>query len=47
MGGTRFPRDFRKHDRVWREILASTIDHIDHIEHLLNEHSTLEVTGLG
>ncbi len=34
------------HDRVWREILASTIDHIDHIEHLLNEHSTLEVTGL-
>lgn len=33
-------------DRVWRQILASTIDHIDHIEHRLNEHSTLDVTGL-
>lgn len=33
-------------DRVWRQILASTIDHIDHIEHRLNEHRTLDVTGL-
>ena len=33
-------------DRVWRQVLASTIDHIDHIEHRLNEHSTLDVTGL-
>lgn len=33
-------------DRVWRQILASTIHHIDHIEHLLNEHNTLDVTGL-
>lgn len=33
-------------DRVWRQILSSMIDHINHIEHLLNEHSTLDVTGL-
>jgi hypothetical protein len=33
-------------DRVWRQILASTIDNIDHIEHLLNEHGTLDVKGL-
>lgn len=33
-------------DRVWRQILARTIAHVDHIEHLLNEHGTLDVTGL-
>lgn len=33
-------------DRVWRQILASTIDHIEYIEHLLNEHSALDVAGL-
>jgi len=33
-------------DRVWRQILASTIDHINHIEHLLNGHGTPDVTGL-
>lgn len=33
-------------DRVWRQILALTIDHIDHIEHLLSEHGTLDVAGL-
>lgn len=33
-------------DRVWRQILESTIDHIDHIERLLNEHGNLDVTGL-
>lgn len=33
-------------DRVWRQILASTIDHIEYIEHLLNECGTLDVTGL-
>jgi very-short-patch-repair endonuclease len=32
---------------TWRHILASTVDRIDHIEHLLNEHGTLDVTGLG
>lgn len=34
------------HDRLWRQILTSTIDHIEHIEALLNEHGTLEVMGL-
>ena len=34
-------------DRVWRQVLVGTIAHIDRIEHLLNEHGTLEVTGLG
>ena len=33
-------------DRIWQEILASTIDHIEHIEHLLNENGTMDVTGL-
>ncbi len=33
-------------DRVWREILASSIDHIDRIEYLLNKYVTLDVTGL-
>jgi very-short-patch-repair endonuclease len=32
--------------RVWSQIQASTIDHIEHIERLLKEHGTLEVTGL-
>jgi very-short-patch-repair endonuclease len=34
-------------DRVWRQILAGTIAHVDFIERLLNEHGTLEVAGLG
>jgi len=33
-------------DRVWRQVLASTIEHVEHIEHLLNEHGTLDVTGM-
>jgi very-short-patch-repair endonuclease len=33
-------------DQFWRQVLGSTIDHIDHIEHMLNEHGKLEVTGL-
>ncbi len=33
-------------DRVYREILASTIDHIDRIEYLLNKNGDLDVTGL-
>ena len=33
-------------DRFWRQIQALTIDHIDHIELQLNEHGTLDVTGL-
>ena len=33
-------------DRFWRQVLVSTIEHIEHIEHLLNEHGTLDVTGL-
>lgn len=33
-------------DRVYREILASTIDHIDRVEYLLNKNGDLDVTGL-
>ncbi|MBU0661697.1 AAA family ATPase [Patescibacteria group bacterium] len=33
-------------DRVWRQILSSTVGHIGHIERLLNEHGNLDVTGL-
>jgi len=33
-------------DRVWRQVLAFTIGHIERIEHLLKEHGTLDVTGL-
>lgn len=33
-------------DRVWRHILERTIAHVDRIEHLLNEHGALDVTGL-
>ena len=34
-------------DRVWRQILASTVEHIECIEQLLNRHGMLEVSGLG
>lgn len=33
-------------DRVWRQIISSTIGHSGHIERLLNEHGNLDVTGL-
>lgn len=33
-------------DRIWREIIASTIDHINRIEYLLNKYGTMDVTGL-
>lgn len=33
-------------DCVYREILASTIDHIDRIEYLLNKNGEMDVTGL-
>lgn len=33
-------------DRVWRQILTSTLDHIKHIESLLNQNETLDVMGL-
>jgi very-short-patch-repair endonuclease len=33
-------------DRVWRQIYASTIEHVEHIECLLREHGTLDATGL-
>jgi very-short-patch-repair endonuclease len=33
-------------DRVWRQILASTIDHVRYIETLLNQYDSLDVMGL-
>lgn len=33
-------------DRVWRQILAGTIAHVDDIERLLYKHGALDVTGL-
>jgi len=33
-------------DRVWRSILSSTIDHVDHVEKILAEHGKILVEGL-
>lgn len=32
--------------RVWRQVFASTLDHVAHITNVLSEHDALDVTGL-
>jgi len=34
------------HDRVWRHVHSSTVEHVERIEELLAEHGKLEVIGL-
>jgi len=33
-------------DHFWRQVFASTLDHVARITHLLSEHDTLDVSGL-